>query len=71
MAKVKTKYGLDHIGWHGGTFFNHGVKITTSSPEQFVIALPAWQRSGVNNYTLDGIASHQAGCVSHERYRKR
>lgn len=41
MAKVKTKYGLDHIEWHGGTFFNHGVKITTSSPEQFVIALPA------------------------------
>lgn len=64
-AKVKTKYGLDRLEWHGNSFFSHGGKITTgSSPEQVVMTLPVWQGSGTNSYVLSATAWDNKGNAS-------
>ncbi len=64
-AKVKAKYGLDHIEWQAASFLNNGGKITAgSSPEQFVLTLPSWQSSDVNSYTLTATAWDKNGNAS-------
>lgn len=61
-AKVKTKYGLESIEWQAASFLNNGGKIAQgSTPEQFVLTLPAWQGNGINSYTLTGIAWDKNG----------
>lgn len=61
-AKVKTKYGLDHIEWQAASFLNNGGKIVQgSAPDQFVLTLPAWQGNGINSYTLMGTAWDKNG----------
>ncbi|EAM8732077.1 intimin-like protein [Salmonella enterica] len=71
VAKVKAKYGLEHIEWQGDSFFSHGGKITaSSSPEQFTLTLPAWQNSGVNSYTLTGTAWDKKGNASNASQMK-
>ena len=64
-AKVKTKYPLDHIEWQAASFINNGGKISIgSSPEQFVLTLPAWQGGGANSYTLTAQAWDKNGNAS-------
>ncbi len=70
-AKVKTKYGLDHIEWQAASFLNDGGKIAVgSSPEQFVLTLPAWQSSGTNSYTLRATAWDKKGNASNNSEMK-
>lgn len=64
-AKVKTKYGLDHIEWQSASFLNNGGKIVAAnSPEQVVLTLPAWQARGSNDYILSATAWDKKGNAS-------
>lgn len=70
-AKIKSKYGVDHIEWQGDSFFKNGGKIdSTSGSEQFFVTLPTWQSSGVNSYTLTGTAWDKNGNVSNASQMK-
>lgn len=64
-AKVKTKYGLDHIEWQSASFLNNGGKIAAgNSLEQVVLTLPAWHGRGSNDYILSATAWDKKGNAS-------
>ena len=65
-VSVNSKYGLDRIEWSAASLLANGGKIVANGPTDFSVVLPTWHNdaSGVNTYTISGVAIDKRGNVS-------
>ncbi|WP_342754552.1 inverse autotransporter beta domain-containing protein [Pantoea sp. MBD-2R] len=65
---VNSKHGLDHIEWSAGTLAANGGKIIANGSADYSVVLPAYHAdaTGVNSYTISGVAIDKKGNISNK-----
>ncbi|MEI2266776.1 inverse autotransporter beta domain-containing protein [Erwinia sp. CGal63] len=65
-VSVNSKYGLERINWSASALIANGGKIVAHSPTDYSVVLPAYHAdaTGVNSYTLSGVAIDKKGNAS-------